>query len=452
MIDHSEHDRDQYGGWTARKFEASGYFRLEKGEDRWWLVTPEGNAFLIHGMDHVGLEVITRDYNRSHWVNEWGLGDHATREQIVAPFYEQKVARDREYLGFNCMYSHQAPVGMNVCPYIPRVQTIMNEYWRTWRNDFSEANFMDVFADEFEVNCNESAQAMVRQNRVEDAWIVALGLTDSPVLTTQMAMPHGSGFFHKPLPGTTTWPVRLRNLGQEAPGKQAYVQLMKDRYDAIQNLNACYNTAFEAWDALAAAENWRTRTDPTGNIHEERDNDAFLVQILDKAWGTQARIIRKHNPNHILFGDTLNLNEPVSDETIRVYARHFPVIAYQYYGATLEDHLAVMDRFRRVAPDTPIFSADSCWGVCEPPHMPDTLGPQCANQEIRAERFQEVYHAAFARPDFIGWGWCGWMDKWERAEPHMQHGGLQDAFGVWHQPIADAMSQFGKEMYSIAST
>ncbi len=66
------------------------------------------------------------------------------------------------------------------------------------------------------------------------------------------------------------------------------------------------------------------------------------------------------------------------------------------------------------------------------------------------QRFDEVYRAAFARPDFIGWGWCGWMDKWESAEPIMQHSGLQDAFGNWNQPIADRMSQFGKEMYQIA--
>jgi len=45
-----------------------------------------------------------------------------------------------------------------------------------------------------------------------------------------------------------------------------------------------------------------------------------------------------------------------------------------------------------------------------------------------------------ARPDFIGWGWCGWMDQWESAEPVKQHDGLQDAFGNWHQPLADRMA------------
>ncbi|RLD23075.1 MAG: hypothetical protein DRI70_09855, partial [Bacteroidetes bacterium] len=33
-------ERDQYGGWTGLKFEATGFFHLVKGK-RWWLVTPE---------------------------------------------------------------------------------------------------------------------------------------------------------------------------------------------------------------------------------------------------------------------------------------------------------------------------------------------------------------------------------------------------------------------------
>jgi len=30
---------DQYGGWTGKRFESTGYFRVEKDE-RWWIVTP----------------------------------------------------------------------------------------------------------------------------------------------------------------------------------------------------------------------------------------------------------------------------------------------------------------------------------------------------------------------------------------------------------------------------
>jgi hypothetical protein len=37
---------DKYGGLTGIKGEATGFFHTEKIDDRYWLVTPEGNAFL----------------------------------------------------------------------------------------------------------------------------------------------------------------------------------------------------------------------------------------------------------------------------------------------------------------------------------------------------------------------------------------------------------------------
>ncbi len=41
---------DCFGGWTGKKFKATGFFRVEK-DKRWWLVFPEGNAFLSWGIN-----------------------------------------------------------------------------------------------------------------------------------------------------------------------------------------------------------------------------------------------------------------------------------------------------------------------------------------------------------------------------------------------------------------
>ena len=57
---------DRFGGWTGRKFGATGFFRVEK-DDRWWLVTPEGNAFLSFGINHLSPDFWRQDYNRDVW-------------------------------------------------------------------------------------------------------------------------------------------------------------------------------------------------------------------------------------------------------------------------------------------------------------------------------------------------------------------------------------------------
>ena len=43
---------DSYGGSEDRQFEATGYSRLERAEDRWWTVDPDGGAFVTVGLNH----------------------------------------------------------------------------------------------------------------------------------------------------------------------------------------------------------------------------------------------------------------------------------------------------------------------------------------------------------------------------------------------------------------
>ena len=43
---------DAYGGNTDRKFNPTGFFRTERASDRWWLVDPDGAAFISVGLNH----------------------------------------------------------------------------------------------------------------------------------------------------------------------------------------------------------------------------------------------------------------------------------------------------------------------------------------------------------------------------------------------------------------
>ena len=41
----------KYGGWTEKKLKATGFFRVEQTEGRWWFVDPDGHPFLSVGPD-----------------------------------------------------------------------------------------------------------------------------------------------------------------------------------------------------------------------------------------------------------------------------------------------------------------------------------------------------------------------------------------------------------------
>src|SRR5512141_2939297 len=46
-------DSDPYGGWPKLQGTKTGYFHTQQIDGRWWLITPDGNAFFSKGVDNV---------------------------------------------------------------------------------------------------------------------------------------------------------------------------------------------------------------------------------------------------------------------------------------------------------------------------------------------------------------------------------------------------------------
>jgi hypothetical protein len=125
------------------------------------------------------------------------------------------------------------------------------------------------------------------------------------------------------------------------------------------------------------------------------------------------------------------------------------LIFYQMYGYW-EEQQPLLDRWSRIA-SKPLFNGDSSYAV---PYeeMPNPYGPHCKDQQERARRFKDFAQNAFARKDFVGWTWCGWMDglKTQRQQSEKQHGGLQTPKGKFYPPLTNAMEDFAPRMYEIA--
>lgn len=61
-----------YGGNVNRTFEATGYFRLERENERWWLVDPKGNPFVTIGVNHADETNLKYDHNFDIWKTKYG--------------------------------------------------------------------------------------------------------------------------------------------------------------------------------------------------------------------------------------------------------------------------------------------------------------------------------------------------------------------------------------------
>lgn len=437
-------DRDAYGGDTSLRLRRTGFFHLEK-TDRWWLVTPDGNAFLSFGLNHVSPFHFTRPECVDHWAKTFGVKDKTDAGQFL-PGYREKLRKDLTTLGMNTLGVHSTlrdlPAGF--VPYIHTARFADICHYMTP----GETDFHDVFSPDFEARCDRIARTEAAPRR-DDPFLIGYFFIDCPIFTDRDAAPRHNNIYGAVRPGLPTWPRVLRNLDGQSPGKRAYTDLMRGFYHGnIQEFNLAYGTRFASFDALRQAVNWRPTVDAS-NEKEKRDNNAFLLRVIDRYYEVAVAAIRKHDPNHLIVGDKLNGNTDTPDEIVALAARHADLVFYQMYGYW-EEQKPKLDAWSKLT-GKPLFNGDASYAV---PYdqMPNPYGPHCRTQEERARRFDDFAKNAFARKDFVGWTWCGWIDGWktQRQQAEKQHGGLQTPWGEYYQPLTDAMGRFAPRIYDIA--
>lgn len=432
---------DPYFGFSGVRFEGTGFFRVEEAEGRWWFVTPDGNGFLSHGVNHVQENLLTYPYNEAHWKAAFGL-DRLEGDAYLEKFYA-KVRADLAATGWNTLSCHNADhLYENVrVPYIPTVRFVDTCHWMTPADE----DFLDVWSPAFEAHCEGVARRLVAP-RAEDRLLLGYSMTDCPIWSDRDAAARETCIYGAKREGTTTWPRRLRNLDGDAPGKRAYVDCVRGLYqERIEQFNGTYGTRLDSFDGLAKAVDWRPEVDPA-NARELFDNTAFLNRTVDRYYAVTAGTIRRHDPNHMVFGDKLNGNTDVSDDLLRVVSEHCDVLFWQHY-ANLDDHHALLDRAAR-ATGMPQLNGDASLS-CPDERLTNPLGPHYPSQPERASAYRDLMRGCYARSDFLGWDWCGWLDRWAEVQPMRQHSGVQDAFGNQHSIVAE-MKAFSEVMYDVA--
>ena len=82
----------RYGGWTKKKYRATGFFHTSYIKDHWWIIDPEGYAFISMGINSVNSSIAGPDSPPTPGNRAWG----------------EKVVGDLKAQGFNTAGSWSA--------------------------------------------------------------------------------------------------------------------------------------------------------------------------------------------------------------------------------------------------------------------------------------------------------------------------------------------------------
>lgn len=273
-----------YAGPACELFtaKATGFFRVEERDGRWWYIDPNGRPFYLVGTDHVRYD--------GHWCEKLG---HAPYGRVAKAKYgdEQKwgdatLARLKAW-GFNALTAGNSES--------LRHRGLPHLHFATFGSDFAGHNdlspkttwtgFPNVWSPDWPDHCDRMA-ARICAPRKDDPWLIGYFLDNE--LEWYGKIHREEGLFDE------AWKKPATHTA-----KQAWVQFVKARCDGrIANLNAALKTSFPDFIALSMDTNPRPIETPE---HRELAK-AWVRETADRYFLGCVEAIRRHDPNHLVVG------------------------------------------------------------------------------------------------------------------------------------------------------
>ncbi|MBI5384302.1 MAG: hypothetical protein HZA90_06400 [Verrucomicrobia bacterium] len=356
-------DRCRYGGFLKTQAKATGFFRVEQRDGRWWFVCPDGHRFYSTGLNGVGTGAGTRVQGREDlfaalppanlapsarggrsfggsfytWNLQRRFGDDWRPKW--AEFTTQRLAA----WGFNTVHNWGVPSRTQAEPRVP--YALMMRGWQTGR---SIMGLPDVYAEDFARRVDEAAASQLGPHR------------DDPYML---------GYF----------------IGNEPPWPGRESQLC----DAIL--------------AGPPSEMQKRLMAYVGDKDTPARRKAFVLAAFQHYLDTINAAVRKHDPNHLNLGIRFG-GQPHEDVTKA--ARGFDVFSVNIYR-TAPDR-ATLDRLSALV-QRPILIGEFHIGVPGRGLAPGLV--QAMNQEERAAGYRYYVEQCAAHPALIGTHWFQWLDQ-----------------------------------------
>jgi hypothetical protein len=412
-------DRDGYGGWTkgpTRK--ATGFFRAEKIDGKWWLLTPEGHLFLSFGMDCVSIIDATfitgREYMFSwlpdqddplarHFGYQRGVHSGPVKEgkafNFLAANLERKFGRDYEKpwfdlalrrlpsWGFNTIgnWSDRRLYGNARVPYVVTA-TIGGDHARI----SSGSDYWGRMHDPFDPRFAQDAATAIRgaAARVkEDPWCIGYFVDNE--LSWGGADENGRcGLARGALAE-----------GGDSFAKRAFLSRLKTRYAGMAGLNEAWGTQFAGWDALNAPFK------PAGPMTEamKADMAGFVYEFARQYFRVVRDQFRQVDPNHLYLGCRFAWRTP---EAVKAAGEFCDVVSFNIYRPRVDaKEWRFLDELNK-----PCIIGEFHFGTLDR-GMFHTGLVAARDQHARAEMYRDYVRSVADHPALVGCHWFQYVDE-----------------------------------------
>ncbi len=413
-------DRDRYGGWAqGPQRPATGWFRTEKLDGRWWLITPEGRLFLSLGMDCVSTHDATITTGRERmftWLPDKGdplarhrgrvAGVHSgpVREGDTFNFLTANLERKygREYepawfdlavtrllsWGFNTVgnWSNWRLYGNGRIPYVATVH-IGGDHARISSGSDYWGRMHDPYDPRFARHAAEAIRGAAARVK-DDPWCVGW-FVDNELSWGGWGDDDGRhGLARGALaePGTS-------------PAKQAFLDRLRTKYGDVDRLNRAWGTTFADWDALKPS--YKPPSPPPEAM--KADMGAFVKDFARRYFLVVRDELRKAAPHHLYLGCRFAWRTP---EAVEAAAEVCDVVSFNIYRPRVDaKEWAFLNDLNR-----PCIIGEFHFGALDR-GMFHTGLVAVPDQAARAAMYRDYLHSVLDHPALVGCHWFQYVDE-----------------------------------------
>jgi hypothetical protein len=291
----------RWGGWKEKQLTATGWFRVEKSDDRWWLVDPDGYAFWSAGMDCVRVDTAANvggmesalawlpeadgpfqaaRTERANWEDHTTMVNYLAANFIRAfgeGWYEKwaEIAlAELRRTGFNTVanWSEWEIARAAGFPYVRPLNANYEEMLLVYRD------FPDVFDPRFEQVCAEYASQLIETH--DDPAFIGYFLMNEPTWGFSQESPAAGMLFNTDACYT----------------RKALSQFLYETYDDDARLSQAWG--MEVTFQAVAESRWHQPLTQAALI----DLNAFSVVMVEKFFGGLSRACKHVDPHHLNLG------------------------------------------------------------------------------------------------------------------------------------------------------
>jgi hypothetical protein len=400
----------QYGGYLQTKVKATGYFRTEKIDGRWWFVDPEGHLFLSVGVDCVsaGRSGNAKDVNKRRNMfkelppqvasansqsqrNDYHFGQWNLQRRYGESYKEKSnemIIRRMDKWGVNTIgnWSSDEVISMNKKAFMISMHTGGVER--------GLMGLTDVYAPDFLKKLNEAMMGSVSKNK-DNPWLI--------------------GYFVGNEPAWLGEEVRLCGIilnGEDKPIRTELKKFLEKGDTPDRRKEFIFNTF-----------------------------RIFLSSVKEAQ--------KKYDPNHLNLGIRFGNISNIDGEILKICKESFEVLSFNCYD--LNPKKEMMDRALSIT-DLPMIIGEYHFGTVDR-GMAQSLW-QVDSQKERGVAYRYYTEQGYSHPGLIGTAYFQWCDQdltGRRNDGENYNCGLVDVTDRPYKEQVEAMTQTAKRLYEIHS-